>query len=209
MLTNRSPWLKSRARLFATRKTVAVFKAMTTIDLCVRTALRDDANEIARIFVESWRDTYAGLLPVNYLVRLSEVRQRLLWAREIVHRGPHDGIVVAEHDDYGVIGFASYGPARDRAIGYDGEIYTLYVDPNHVGRGAGRTLIRAAFARLYADNFKSAVIWALKGNPARFFYETEGGRIVAERPGAVAGKPVRELGFGWTDISPATHPLVR
>lgn len=182
---------------------------MTTDELFVRDALRDDADEIARIFVESWRESYAGLLPTNYLVRLSEVRQRLLWAREITYRGPHDGVIVAEHETYGVIGFASFGPARDRAVGYDGEIYTLYIDPNHVGRGAGHALISAAFARLFVDGFRSAVIWALKGNPARFFYETEGGRIIAERPGAVAGKPVREIAFGWTDITPAAGVKVR
>src|ERR1700755_905450 len=106
-------------------------------EVFVRAALREDANEIARIFIDSWRDTYAGLLPVNYLVRLSEVRQRLLWTREILKAGPHDGVIVAEHDDYGIVGFASFGPARDRAVGYDGEVYTLYVDPNHVGGGIG------------------------------------------------------------------------
>jgi L-amino acid N-acyltransferase YncA len=182
---------------------------MSQDELFVRAALRDDAGPIARIFVESWRDTYAGLLPTNYLVRLSEPRQRLLWMREIAVRGPHDGVVVAEHEEYGVIGFASFGPARDRAVGYDGEVYTLYVDPNHVGRGAGHALVRAAFARLYAEGFKSAVVWALKGNPARYFYETEGGRIVAERPGAVGGKPVREVAFGWLDITPAAGARVR
>lgn len=182
---------------------------MSRDDLFVRSALRDDAGSIARIFVESWRDTYADLLPAQYLVRLSETRQRLLWMREIAHRGPHDGVVVAEHEEFGVIGFASFGPARDRAVGYDGEVYTLYVDPNHVGRGAGRALVQAAFARLYAEGFKSAVVWALKGNPARYFYENEGGRIVAERPGAVAGKPVREIAFGWTDITPVPGARVR
>jgi L-amino acid N-acyltransferase YncA len=175
----------------------------------VRAAQRDDAAAIARIFVESWRDSYAGLLPASYLVRLSEMRQRLLWTREIVQGGPHDGVIVAEHESYGIIGFASFGPARDRAVGYDGEIYTLYVDPNHVGRGAGDALMQAAFGRLFADGFRSAVIWALKGNPARYFYETKGGRLIAERPGAVAGKPVREIAFGWGDITPASGAHVR
>ena len=176
--------------------------------LFVRAALRDDAEAVARIFVSSWRDTYAGLLPNSYLVRLSESRQRLLWAREITQRGPHEGVIVAEDETYGVIGFASFGSARDRAVGFDGEVYTLYVDPNHVGLGVGRALVRSAFARLFAEGFKSAVVWALKGNPARFFYESEGGRVVAERPGAIAGKPVREIAFGWTDIAPAVVPRV-
>ncbi|MFO1236095.1 MAG: GNAT family N-acetyltransferase [Alphaproteobacteria bacterium] len=181
---------------------------MSANAFCVRAALRDDATAIARIFVESWRESYAGLLPANYLVRLSEVRQRLLWTREIVHAGPRDGVVVAEHETYGVIGFASFGPARDSAVGYDGEVYTIYVDPNHLGGGVGHALIRAAFARLTADGFRSAVVWALKGNPARYFYENEGGRLVAERPGAIAGKPVREIAFGFADIASASGARV-
>ena len=182
---------------------------MTDDDVFVRAALKEDADEIARIFVESWRESYAGLLPSHALVRLSEPRQRLLWTREIAHRGPHEGVIVAEHDYYGVVGFCSFGPARDRAVGCDGEVYTLYVDPNHVGQGVGHRLMRAAFARLYADGFRSAVIWALKGNPARYFYEGQGGRLIAERPGAVVGKAVREVAFGWTDITPATGSRVR
>ncbi len=175
---------------------------MTADELFVRAALRDDAAAIARIFVDSWRDAYAGLLPSSYLVRLSEPRQRMLWTREISRRGPHDGVLVAEHEHWGVIGFASFGPARDRAAGFEGEVYTLYVDPNHTGHGAGRALIRSAFTALWADGFRSAGVWALKGNPARYFYETEGGRLVAERPGAVAGRPVGEIAFGWPDIAP-------
>ena len=178
-------------------------------DLFVRAALRDDAVDVARIFVESWRDSYAGLLPSTYLVRLSERRQTLLWQHEIAHPGPRGGVIVAEHDDYGITGFASFGPARDRAIGYDGEVYTLYVDPNHVGRGVGKTLMRAAFARLFADGFRSSVVWALKGNPARYFYEARGGRVIAERPGAFAGKAVREIAFGWPDIMPVAGTSVR
>ena len=32
------------------------------------------------------------------------------------------------------IGLASLGAARDRGLGFDGEIYTLYVDPAFLGR---------------------------------------------------------------------------
>jgi len=163
----------------------------------------EDAAQIARIFVEAWRDAYAGLLPPSYLVRLNETRQRLLWAREIEKHGPGEGVAVAADSEHGLIGFTSFGPARDQRLGFSGEVYTLYVDPNHQGRGAGRKLIASAFARLYARGHGSCVIWALKGNPARFFYEGEGGKQVGERPGAVGGKPVKEIAFGWHDIAPA------
>lgn len=178
-------------------------------ELSVQSAARDDAGDIARIFVESWRDTYAGLLPAPYLVRMSQERQRQLWLREISHRGPQSGVIVATDPAHGVIGFCSYGPARDDALGYEGEIYTLYVDPNHTGRGAGRALVRAAFARLFEQGLVSAVILALKGNPARYFYQAEGGQVVAERPGGVGGIPAREVAFGWPDIMPAVSAWTR
>ena len=64
-----------------------------------------------------------------------------------------------------------------------------------------------------ASDFAGAVRIGLaqlqKINPARYFYEGEGGRVIAERPGAIAGKPVREVAFGWADITPATSTRVR
>jgi len=169
-------------------------------DLVIRTAEPRDSSVIARIFVASWRESYAGLLPSAYLVGLSEARQRLHWLRESAAKGRGRVLVAATGDD-GVLGFTGLGPARDKAVGYDGEVYTLYVDPNHTGRGAGRALLQAAFAKLEAMGNRSAVIWALKGNPARFFYEAHGGRLVAERGGLVGGKAVREVAFGWSDIA--------
>lgn len=173
--------------------------------LTVRPATVADAKAVARIFVDSWRETYAGLLPSAYLVRMQPARHQLVWQTEIRSARPPGGVLAAELPDYGVIGFCSYGRARDAGLGYAGEVYTLYVDPNHVGRGAGRLLIRAAFARLVAQGLPHAVIWALKGNPARSFYENEGGRLVAERPGAVGGRDVTEVAFGWTSLAHITE----
>ncbi len=177
-------------------------------EIRVRRASPEDAGAIARVFVDSWRDSYAGLLPSSYLVRLNVRRQEMLWTSEIRRAGPKGAVIVACDDLYGVVGFASFGAARDKAVGYDGEVYTLYVDPNHMGRGAGRKLMAAAFARLFSAGFRSCVVWALKGNPARYFYMSEGGKLVAERPGAVGGRPVREVAFGWSDITPAAGARV-
>jgi hypothetical protein len=37
----------------------------------------------------------------------------------------------------------------------------------------------------------------LGNNPSRFFYESLGGRIVAERDHAMWGRTMREVGYGW------------
>ena len=74
----------------------------------------------------------------------------------------------------------SFGPTRNGALGYDGEIYTLYVDPSFYGRGSGRALMQGAFAALRRKGHSSCIIWAHAKNPVRFFYEAIGGRLVAE-----------------------------
>ena len=52
---------------------------MTVVDL--RMANLDDAESIARIHVDTWRTTYAGMLPDDMLVAMSEEKQARMWRR--------------------------------------------------------------------------------------------------------------------------------
>ncbi len=97
----------------------------------------------------------------------------------------------------------SFGPAQDKELGYGGEIFTLYVAPDFLGLGIGRALLRSAFGVLHSSHFTSCVIWAHARNPARFFYEAMGGRLVAERSRRMMGAPVPEAAFGWHSLAPA------
>ena len=103
----------------------------------------------------------------------------------------------------------SFGSARDRALGFDGEIYTLYVDPDHIGCGTGRALLRSAFLNLRQQGFTSCVIWAHAKNNARFFYEKMGGRLIAERTARMMGDTVPETAFGWNKLALAEKSAVR
>src|ERR1700744_3617622 len=80
-------------------------------------------------------------------------------------------VLVAEHEKHGIVAMASAGAARDRDLGFDGEVYTLYVDPPYFGMGVGRILLNGTFAELRRRAFRSCVIWAHARNNARFFYE--------------------------------------
>ena len=62
-------------------------------------------------------------------------------------------------------------------------------------------LLNAAFAVLRQRNFASCIIWAHAGNNARFFYETMGGRLVAERTARMMGDAVPETAFGWKTLA--------
>jgi len=164
----------------------------------IRPARIGDAEAIARIEIESWRATYAGMLPDRVLLGMSERRQTGSWASFLRHR-PED--VRVAHTAKGTpLGFGNCGAQRDSAVDYGGEVYTLYVLPDAQGQGVGRQLLLGLFQRLVATGHNSALVWVVRANPARFFYERLGGKQVMYRPIPVGGQPVDAIAYGWRDL---------
>ena len=57
----------------------------------------------------------------------------------------------------------------------EGEVYAIYVDPAHWGRGAGRVLMDAAIAELTRERRRPVRLWVLGTNQrSRLFYERYG-----------------------------------
>ena len=170
---------------------------MNDLALSLRQARPSDAAELARIYIESWQDTYPGLLPHGLLGGMSRKSHAARWQNTI--RG--GGVLVAEAGNLGPIGLASLGASRDRGLGFDGEIYTLYVDPACLGQGVGSALLQGAFAALKERKFHSCLVWSHARNNACFFYEAMGGIRIAERTTRMAGSPVPEIAFGWKHLA--------
>jgi ribosomal protein S18 acetylase RimI-like enzyme len=128
---------------------------------------------------------------------MSQKAQAQRWKNAIAGRVL---VFVAENRDHGAIGLVSLGAARDRTLGLEGEIYTLYVDPAFLGRGAGRALLAAGFDALKERQMRSCLVWAHARNNACFFYESMGGRRIAERTTRLMGEVTPEVCFGWPQL---------
>jgi ribosomal protein S18 acetylase RimI-like enzyme len=174
--------------------------------LSIRNAAPADASAIARVYIDSWHDTYPGVLSKALLASMTHGGQTGRW-RAAITQG--ELVLVCEIANHGVMGMTSAGASRDRSLGFDGEVYTLYVDPAFYGMGAGRTLLNGAFAQLRKRGCRSCVIWAHAKNNARFFYERLGGRLVAERTAKMMGDPVPEVAFGWKTLELAERSTAR
>ena len=171
---------------------------MDDLALSVRYARPSDAADLARIYIESWQDAYAGLIAHSLLAAMSLKSHTARWQATIRGSG---AVLVAEDAGHGPIGLAGLGAARDRDLGYDGEIYTLYVDPAFLGHGAGRALMAGAFETFKDRRLRSCLVWAHAQNNACFFYENMGGSRIATRTINLMGTPTPEVGFGWKRLA--------
>ena len=157
-----------------------------------------DAAAVAEIYVETWREAYPGMLPDRLLVGMSRERQAQAWRNSICD--PGQSILLAEDGGGEVIGFGSCGATRHSSLPFSGEVYTLYVAPDHQRRGAGSLLLGGLLRDLHRRGHRAALVWALADNPSRFFYEAMGASLVAESTETLWGKRVRQRGYGWRDL---------
>jgi RimJ/RimL family protein N-acetyltransferase len=131
----------------------------------IRPARPEDAEDTARVHVDSWSAAY-------------ELRGPTLEQRIDQHRR-FPASFVAEVDGE-IVGFVGVGSARDPDA--EGELYTIYVHPAHWGTGVGRELIQAGEERLRELGHRMVVLWVLDGNSrAQRFYEAAGWSADGER----------------------------
>lgn len=158
----------------------------------VRRAKLSDAQAIAEIFRASWRLAYTGIIPTGHLERLIERRDEASW-RQALKAG--DRVLLLEFAGV-TAGYASCGPARSLKRGA-GEIYEIYMRPEHQGTGLGAHLFEATRAHLDSLGFRGLVIWALAENQAaKEFYLRRGGKPFAtgkERFGSVCANKTAYL----------------
>src|SRR5437762_10128580 len=72
-----------------------------------------DAEDLARVHVTSWRETYRGLLSDAFLARMSEPGFTRRFRRDLAD--PKAGVTLAAADRYGLVGYAQGGPSRRAA----------------------------------------------------------------------------------------------
>jgi ribosomal protein S18 acetylase RimI-like enzyme len=161
----------------------------------IRRARAADAPGIGAVHVACWRSTYPGVLPDQFLTRLSVTRQAGFYDRAI-RLGA--GVHVATSEAGRVVGFST--ARRSNSPFAEGEVETLYVLDDFKELGFGRRLLRASARYLSALGCGSVFVWVLRDNHAAFFYEHLGGRRVATSMTRVGGSEIPQTAFAWNPI---------
>jgi GNAT superfamily N-acetyltransferase len=160
--------------------------------MLIRPATMRDARGIARVNVRGWQIGYRGIVPDEYLARLSVEERTNRWLGNLAELKRMDTIV-AEDEDEVIVGWAGYGANQSGLPPEIGELGGLYVDPDQSDGGIGGALLAEAEQGLIAAGYDRAMLWTLAANErTRRFYENRGWRF-----------------DGTTDTHPSGAPVVR
>jgi GNAT superfamily N-acetyltransferase len=142
--------------------------------MLVREATDDDTDAIAALHVRSWQAAYAGIMPDDVLAALDPAEFARRRREYLASPRPGARTLVALRGG-AIVGFAVFGPYRHDEETGGGEVYGIYVHPDHWWGGAGTALIEEAVATLAAAGTRPVRLWVLDANEAsRRFYERRG-----------------------------------
>ncbi|MDX2257795.1 MAG: GNAT family N-acetyltransferase [Hyphomicrobiaceae bacterium] len=159
----------------------------------VREAVGGDAERLTEICAQSWRLAYTGIIPHQKLNEVLRRRNAGWWRSSITRR---DGLMVLEAMRT-VAGYVQIGTARRGGRGR-GEIFELYMAPDHQGVGLGELLFEAARCRLDEAGLNGLTVGVLAENRiARGFYERRGGRVARQSIDHSLGTPLPKVHYEW------------
>ena len=166
-----------------------------------------DSEGLIDVNIKTWQSAYKGIINDETLASLdihrTERIQRFkneFGSRE-VDGHPILGGVALKDDE--VIGFVTYGKARDNPENLEGlgEIYAIYVLEAYQGQAVGRKLLEHAVKNLLNQNiFKSLIIWTLKDNRSRGFYERLGGVQKYKKTIEISNQTLDEVGYLFKNL---------
>jgi ribosomal protein S18 acetylase RimI-like enzyme len=92
------------------------------------------------------------------------------WDKTVIEHAPPNVLLVAIDESGNVVGFSAVHPR-------EGEMFLLFVHPEHAGRGVGRALLDAAHEALRAAGCREAFLYTHEANErALAVYEASGYR---------------------------------
>ena len=159
-----------------------------------------DAEEIARVHVQCWQESYADLLPAEFLRNLSADERVAQWQRAI---SAPDVFVRVARETGRIVGFVSCGSAReDAAKKADGEIFAIYILKAYHGRRIGRSLIAAAARFWLSKGGRNLIVLSMAGNnQASAFYQALGGVQIYEGSFEIAGTRIADKGHIFNNLT--------
>ncbi len=150
----------------------------------------DDKTALSRVYEESWKFAYRGIIPQSYLDSIPPGR----WASAADRPGMRSLVLL---DGNTMAGTSSVCASRFPEMSGFGEIVSIYLLPEYIGKGYGKPLLEAAKKALFEMGFSDLFLWVLEENErARRFYERNGFVLTDSAiETEIGGKKLREIRY--------------
>lgn len=170
----------------------------------LRRASLADAEAIAAVRVEAWRESYREIVPAAYLAEMSIDESRVQWQR--ILEAMQDNldkicVYVAESEGH-IVGFASANLLEHEKFGMQAELSSVYLRPAWQRSGIGRRLLDKLARTVQQMGARSMLVWVFAENRiGRNFYEELSGEFLHEQEFSWDGLDLREVAYGWSDLN--------
>ena len=166
-------------------------------DFFIRKARLQDAEAMARVKMNTWRQSFGGILPKRGLESRSLADEL---ARQREHLALADQARFVAQVNQKIVAYAAVGPNRVPQDEYPSEFYGLYVSPEFQGQGLGQMLFARGRSWLSAHPGGPMIVWVQEKNPHRSFYVDAGGKLLkGTRPRQYDGNPFTEVAYAFKE----------
>ncbi|MEK6706627.1 MAG: GNAT family N-acetyltransferase [Bdellovibrionota bacterium] len=181
-----------------------LYQKHTPFEFRIRPSIPDDNTGIRKVQVETWKNTYRGMIPDYVLDQMTVENppRRTKSPNTALTESRRSFVAIDAQNE--IIGFAVGGVPRSSEGNYESELWAIYVLKEHQGKRIGKSLFKALTQEL-ARSYKNMILWVLEANHSSHqFYESVGGkRLSLRKPFNWEDVPVAmEIAYAWDAISP-------
>lgn len=163
----------------------------------IRRVRREDLLDIARVHVDSWQQSFAGIAPADFLASMSVEKRLEAYGERRCDEAYQ--MMVATQPAAGIVGFADFGTPKLPGD-FDAQIFSFYFLPEHQRKGYGERLFRRCIRRMAENGVNSLCLDSLEASPYRAFYDKMGGRVVGRDSHKLGDQDFETVIYGWSDI---------
>jgi ribosomal protein S18 acetylase RimI-like enzyme len=179
---------------------VSYFYMEASAEYLIREAVLADAADIAKLNIEVWRTTYAGLMDASILDAMEFDTYYKKWERILsMTDGRSRWCFVATVSGKSV-GYLSAGINQDNDE-YEATLYALYLLASEQSRGIGIALFSRALEAFRSNGIGSFKLYVLKDNVVgRRFYDRFDPDARADASITIEGNAYCDMLYGWHSI---------
>ena len=165
--------------------------------LVIRDANLEDIPEVAKLHVDSWNNTYKGIIEQDYLDSMKKnLDKRIKRMKEEFRLRK---MIVATINDE-IVAFSEFILSNEfsKDLDIDCELCGLYVKNEYLKSGIGTQLFDYVRNIFIKNHKKKMGLWCVEeNNNAINFYQKKGGVVTAKKKFTLEGKEYNEIAFEY------------